>query len=188
MGLRSALIDAGMALEAQDLVQQLGAEAVQHRHHDDERRNTQQDAEEGEERNHRDEAFPPPGAEIAHRQHPLEGREGLGVWQAFVHQAVKRARMPSSGTLLALTRLAVLDLGHALLQAARSDDHLPGQADQVHHCKLGPWTIVAIVIEDVDALGLECLVEFLAGGVSVGIAHLEVDEADAGKAPPAPAR
>ena len=44
--------------------------------------------------------------------------------------------------------------------------------------ELGAWPLVAIVIEHVDALGLERLVDFLAGGVGVGIADLEVDEAD----------
>src|SRR5689334_12237093 len=53
----------------------LAAEAVHHRHHDDQRRHPQRDAEEGEARNDRDEPLLAACPEVAHRDHALEGRE-----------------------------------------------------------------------------------------------------------------
>ena len=68
-----------MAVEAQDLVEQLLAEAVHHRHHDDERGDAQQDAEEGEAGDDRDEAFLAPRPQVAQGQHPLERSERPGI-------------------------------------------------------------------------------------------------------------
>ena len=65
-----------VAVEAEDLVEQFLAEAVHHRHHDDQRRDAEHDAEEGEPGDDRDEALLAPRAQIAQRQHPFEGREG----------------------------------------------------------------------------------------------------------------
>ena len=64
-----------MAVEAEDLVEQLLAEAVHHRHDDDQRRDAEHDAEEGEPGNDRDESFLAARAQIAQRQHPFEWRE-----------------------------------------------------------------------------------------------------------------
>ena len=64
-----------MAVDAEDLVEQLGPESVHHRHDDDKRRHAEHDAEEGEAGDHRDEGFLPARAEVAEREHPLEGRE-----------------------------------------------------------------------------------------------------------------
>ena len=65
-----------MPVEAEDLGQELGAEPVHHRHDDDERRDAQHDAEEGKAGDDRDEAFLAARAQVAQRQHPLEGAEG----------------------------------------------------------------------------------------------------------------
>jgi hypothetical protein len=68
-------IDAEMAVEPEDAVEQLDAEAVHHRHHDDQRRDAEHDADEREDGDDRDEAFLATGAQIAERDHPLEGVE-----------------------------------------------------------------------------------------------------------------
>src|SRR6476660_3390661 len=65
-----------MAVQPQHLVEQFLAEAIHHRHDDDQRGDAEHDAEEGEAGDHRDEALPPAGAQIAERHHPFEGREG----------------------------------------------------------------------------------------------------------------
>ena len=69
-------LDQQMAVEAEDLVEQFLAEAVHHRHHDDQGGDAQHDAEEGEPGDDRDESFLAPRPQIAQRQHPLERREG----------------------------------------------------------------------------------------------------------------
>ena len=64
-----------MAVEAEDAAEQLGAEPVHHRHHDDQRRDAERDAEQREDRDDRDEPFLPARPQIAERDHPLEGAE-----------------------------------------------------------------------------------------------------------------
>jgi len=54
-------------IEPEHLVEQLLAEAVHYRHDDDERGDAKRNAEEGEARNHRDEALLAAGAQIAKR-------------------------------------------------------------------------------------------------------------------------
>ena len=61
-----------MAVETEDLVEQFLAEAVHHRHHDDQRRDAEHDAEEGKSRDDGDKSFLAPRAQIAQRQHPFE--------------------------------------------------------------------------------------------------------------------
>src|SRR5262245_5964117 len=67
-----------MAVQPEDLVEQLLAEAVHHRHHDDQRRDAEHDAEEREARDDRNESLTPPRAQVAQREHPFEAREGPG--------------------------------------------------------------------------------------------------------------
>ena len=67
-------LDQQMAVEAEDLVEQFLAEAVHHRHDDDQRRDAEHDAEEGKAGDDRDESFLAPRAQIAQRQHPFERR------------------------------------------------------------------------------------------------------------------
>ena len=73
------LLHDGVAVEAQDLVEQLLAEAVHNGHHRYQREHAEQDAEEREAGQHRDEALTAPCPQVAQRQHPFEGREGSGV-------------------------------------------------------------------------------------------------------------
>ena len=61
-----------MAVEAEDLAEQFLAEAVHHRHDDDERRDAQHDAEEREAGDDRNESFLAPRPQVAQRQHPFE--------------------------------------------------------------------------------------------------------------------
>ncbi len=77
-----------VAVETENLVQQLLAEAVHHRHHDDQRRNPQHDAEEREAGDDGNEALLAARAQVARRQHPLEGGEGGGsdrLAHRFIH-------------------------------------------------------------------------------------------------------
>ena len=71
--------DEDVAVDADDLRQQLGAEAVHHRQHDDQRGDAEGDAEEREERHHGDAAAPAPGPQVAPGDDPLEPGEG---WRA----------------------------------------------------------------------------------------------------------
>ena len=82
-----------MAVEAEDLVEQLLAETVHHRHHDDQRRDAEHDAEERKAGDDRDEAFLAARAQIAPGQHPLEGRKRRGSdWLA--HGLIHRSIIP----------------------------------------------------------------------------------------------
>src|SRR5690606_26674046 len=72
-------VDDDVAIDPEDLLEELIAEAVHHGHDDDQRRYAEQDAYERKPRDDRDEALLAPGPEIAKRQHPLEGRERTGV-------------------------------------------------------------------------------------------------------------
>ena len=65
-----------VAVEAEDFRQQFGAEAVHHRHDDDEGGDAEHDAGEGEAGDDRDEALAAAGTQVAHRQQPLEGAKG----------------------------------------------------------------------------------------------------------------
>ena len=64
-----------MAVKPEHLVEQLLAEAVHHRHDDDQRRDAERDADEGEAGDDRDEALLAARPQIAKRHHPFEGRE-----------------------------------------------------------------------------------------------------------------
>ena len=64
-----------MAVEAEDAADQVGAEPVHHRHHDDQGGDPERDAEQREDRDDRNKAFLPPRPQIAERHHPLEGTE-----------------------------------------------------------------------------------------------------------------
>src|SRR4051812_48478782 len=65
-----------MAGQAQNAFEQLYLEAVHHRHHDDQGGHSQRDPDQGKQRDHRDEAFLPLGAQVTGRDHPLKGRKG----------------------------------------------------------------------------------------------------------------
>ena len=69
-------LDQQMAIESENFVEQFLPEAVHHRHDDDERRNAEHDAEEGESGDDRNESFLAPRPQVAERQHPLERGKG----------------------------------------------------------------------------------------------------------------
>ena len=75
-------LDQQVAVEPEDLVEQFLAEAVHHRHDDDEGRDAEHDAEEREAGDDRDESFLAPRAQIAQRQHPFEC--GESAWSRSV--------------------------------------------------------------------------------------------------------
>ncbi len=68
-------LDQQVAVEPEDLVEQFLAETVHHRHHDDERRHAQDDAQEREAGDDRNESFLAPRSQVAQRQHPFKGGE-----------------------------------------------------------------------------------------------------------------
>src|SRR5271167_3895550 len=79
----------------------------------------------------------------------------------------------------ALAGGASLQLDHPLGQAARADDQLPGQADEVHGGELAARTLVRVVVQRLLAGGGESGVGALAGGVDSGVAGTQADDADA---------
>jgi hypothetical protein len=82
-------LDQQVAVEPEDLIEQLLAEPVHHRHDDDQRGHPEQDAEEGEPGDDRNEALFATGAQIAQRQHPLERGKGPGC-DRLVHESCPR--------------------------------------------------------------------------------------------------
>ena len=127
---------------------------------------------------------------------PLEGRErpragaalrSLGGGRAIA-PAPSRAATSASGSVCALAGRAVLDLDLAGGSAARPDDHLPGQADQVGGGELAAGALVGVVVEHVRAGGRQRRVEFAADAVAVGVAGLQVDQRRRRRARPLPAR
>src|ERR1700759_1853994 len=80
-----------MAVKPQNLVQQLFAKTVHHRHHDDQRGDTEHDAEEGKAGDDGNEAFLAPRPQIAPGQQPFEWRKRWGSnWLAhgFNHSSI----------------------------------------------------------------------------------------------------
>src|SRR5450756_3067102 len=80
-----------MPVEAEDLVQQLLAEAVHDGHHDDQRGDAEHDAQEGEAGDDGDKAFLATCPQIAPGQQPFEWRERWGSnWLAhgFIHSSI----------------------------------------------------------------------------------------------------
>src|SRR5882672_6705436 len=78
--------------------------------------------------------------------------------------------------ILARTVATPLDLELALGKALRPDQNLPGDTDQVGGGKFRTRTLVGIVIEHVDALGLKFAIKLLAGAIDGSIALLQVQD------------
>src|SRR5207244_5209601 len=57
---------------------------------------------------------------------------------------------------------ATLELDLALGEAPRTDQHLPGDADQVHGCELGTGPLVEVMVEHVEAARGQLAVELFA--------------------------
>src|SRR5579872_4908124 len=87
---------------------------------------------------------------------PLEGSGSGWGWatRSALEQPSSLARQPGHGRierqLLLRAGLALLEFDHALFEAARPDDHLPRQADQIHRGELGAGRFLALVVERVD--------------------------------------
>src|SRR5258708_29062591 len=81
--------------------------------------------------------------------------------------------------LLFRPRRAVLELDRAGGEAARAEDELPGQADEIHGGEFGAGRFIAGVIERVDAGSAQPTVERVGGGDAFGVGDPQIDEADA---------
>ncbi len=108
----------------------------------------------------RDEAFAAARAQVAPGEHPLEGREGLraGRCASALRHRPDQARFSQPRDDVAraaatrcspVARRFSLDL--ALGQALRADHDLPGNADEVGGRELRAGTLVAVVVEHVEA-------------------------------------
>src|SRR6516162_4818658 len=83
------------------------------------------------------------------------------------------------GDLRSLASLAVLQLDRAGSDAARADDELPRQADEIHGGELRARRFVAVVVERLDA-GLEqAAIELVRSGNAARIAGAQIDKTDA---------
>ena len=82
-------VDAHMPVETEDAVQQFGAEAVHHRHHDDQGGDTQR-----EPGNDRYESFFAPRPQVAQGDHALESVEDHAVSRASADSAEISSRAP----------------------------------------------------------------------------------------------
>ena len=82
-----------MAVEAEDLVQQFLAEAVHHRHHDDQRGDAEHDAEERKAGDDGDKTFLATRPQIASGQQPFERRKRRGA-ECLVHGLIHLSIIP----------------------------------------------------------------------------------------------
>src|SRR5438309_4323366 len=80
--------------------------------------------------------------------------------------------------LLAFAGGAAFELDHAAVEALWAEDELPREADQVHGRELGAAALVPLVVEGVDAGGLELRVEVVGRAGATGVVGAHVDEAD----------
>src|SRR4051812_8657248 len=78
--------------------------------------------------------------------------------------------------ILARAVAAPLDLELALGKPLGADQDLPGDPDQVGGGEFCARALVGIVIEHVDALGLELAIKRLTGGVGIARALLQIED------------
>ena len=81
--------------------------------------------------------------------------------------------------VLPLARAAIFDLDRAGGDAARADDELLGQADQIHRREFGARRLVAIVVEHLDPGGEQFAVEVVGGLAAALVGRTQIDQADA---------
>ena len=134
-----------MAVQSEHLVEQLLAEAVHHRHHDDERGDAKHDADEGETGDDRDEALLAARPQVAQRHHPLEGGEGSRSRSALMRLPCSFRSRIEPGDLRRIYGKTMAGAGCALLQlhlargnALRPDDDLPGRPIRSMAANLAP--------------------------------------------------
>ena len=114
-------IDVHVPVEAEDPAEQLGAEAVHHRHHDDQRRDAERDAEKREAGDDRDEAFLRGArADSGSASSPLEGgRTGAYRRSSRARSSGAERQRVERDSSCALAGGAVLQLDRAGLAAPR---------------------------------------------------------------------
>jgi hypothetical protein len=83
------------------------------------------------------------------------------------------------GDILPFARAAVFHLDRAGGEAARADNKLLRQADQVHCRKFGARGFVAVVVEHLDPGGEQFAVEVVGSFPATGIGRAQIDQADA---------
>ena len=83
-----------MAVEADDLVEQLGAEAVHDAHDDDQRRDAERDRDQADARDEEDEAFALAGEQITAGEHALGAVEDHPVSLANALSMLSSSRSP----------------------------------------------------------------------------------------------
>ena len=159
---RAGGIDAQIAVQPQDAAQQLLAEPVHHRHHDDQRRHAQRDTDQGEPGNDRNEAFASPRAQIAPGNRPLECVE---------HQPSIRAQRVLQRHLLALAVRAALQLHAPCGRPARPHHELPGMPHQIGIGELHPGPLLTIIVQRVPP---EPLIRLVADRIRRRIALLRL--------------
>src|SRR5262245_62288620 len=82
------------------------------------------------------------------------------------------------GHELAAAVRPLLDLDLVLGEALRSNQDLPGDANEVGGGEFRARPLVEVIIEHVDAFGGEFAVKPLAGGIGVGPTLLEIKQRD----------
>src|SRR5437667_2703333 len=78
-----------------------------------------------------------------------------------------------------LAAAAVFDFDRPGSNAARADDQLPRQADQIHRREFRAWRFVAIVVEDIDPYLLEAVVKRIRRRDAFWIACAQINESHA---------
>src|SRR6266568_631439 len=170
-----------MAVEAQNLVEQLLAETVHHRHDDNQGGHAEHDPEERKSGIDRNESFLPPRPQVAKRQHPLERSERMGAGR-LTHSSVPRLPIAyDSGRFtpyseaegpkdtiascdqafdrigrahqLAAAISPLLELDFASGKPFRPYQDLPGNADQIGAGEFRAWSLVEVIIEHVESFG-----------------------------------
>ena len=157
MAAQVCLVERCVAGKAQDLVEKFGAEAIEHRHDHDQRRHTQQDAEEREQRNDRDETFLAPRPQIAERQHPLEAGKGFGIGKVLVPSGWQKAPH-DLGPARTFSRSPVLRFLTSAMPSFRPRGPMitcQGRPIRSMAANLPPAPLVPVVVENLDALGLQ---------------------------------
>ena len=163
-------LDHGVAVQADDLVEQLGAEAVHHAHHDDQSGDSKRDCADAEAGDDEDEPFALLRQQVPPGDHPLV---------AVDHAPTSLARADSMLSSELFPGRALLELDRAGGDPARTDDQLPRQSDQVHRGELRAAALVAVVVERLDSGADEMAVERLRGLAARLVVGAHGDEADA---------
>ena len=197
--LRIHRLDDEVTVQPEDLVDELLAEAVHHRHDDDQRHDADHDAEQRQEGDQEAGGVLAARPHVACGDHPFEARERPRAGRVShassrpplplrLQRDVSRLSAASSESVsrspLARRFTSTSPRGRPL----RADDRLPGQTDQIHRRKLRSGAFVAIIVEGGDSGFHEAFVKAVRRDIGRGVAGLQIDQADARKARRSPAR